>query len=461
MNALTSKDMNAFLIKGASDVLTGMQGPDARGGAVDIRVHSGYIQEVAPNLKPTPGETLIDASNCVVYPGWVNTHHHLFQSVMKGIPAGINEPLFGWLASVPYPRLSRITDADIEAGALVGLAELLLSGTTTCADHHYVYSGGAGKAMADVLFATAERLGIRFALCRGGATEPSRHPSYAKTMVPETLEAMLADIEHLVSRYHQPADDAMRRVVLAPTTPTFSVSPDNLRELARSARAMGIRLHSHLSETTDYVGYCREVHNTTPVEFCRQHEWLGPDVWFAHMVHVADEELPLLAETGTGVAHCPQSNCRLGSGVARIPDMAKLGIPISLAVDGAASNEAADMIQEAHTAWLVHRAVGGADATTVEDVVHWGTRGGAEVLGLPSLGYVAPGYAADLVVYPLDQLRYAGLHDPGIGPVVAGGSVFPRHVFVQGRPVVENGIIPGLDLEEVRAKAAAAVGRLA
>lgn len=453
--------MNSFLIQGATDVMTGQLGPQARAGAVQIRVSNGYIQEMGPELQPQPGERLVDARNCVVYPGWVNTHHHLFQSVMKGIPAGLNEPLFGWLASVPYPRLARLTEADIETAAWLGLAELVLSGTTTCADHHYVYSGGVSGAMAPILFEVAEQLGIRFVLCRGGATEPSRHPSYAKSMVPETLEDMVTDIEQLVGRYHQREDDAMRRVVMAPTTPTFSVNPDTLKELARSARAMGIRMHTHLSETQDYVRYCRDVHGTTPVEFCHRHEWLGSDVWFAHMVHVSDEELPLLAETKTGVAHCPQSNCRLGSGVARIPEMAKMGIPISIGVDGAASNEAADMIQETHTAWLIHRAVGGAQATTIEEVVHWGTRGGAEVLGLPAVGHVAPGHAADLAIYPLEQLRYSGLHDPGIGPVASGGGATPRHLFVQGRMIVENGAIPGLDLHALRAKAQAAVERLA
>ncbi|WP_258867975.1 amidohydrolase family protein [Alkalilimnicola ehrlichii] len=224
---------------------------------------------------------------------------------------------------------------------------------------------------------------------------------------------------------------------------------------------MGVRLHTHLSETAEYVRYCREVHDMTPVEFCAEHGWLGEDVWFAHMVHVDDSEIPLLQQTGTGIAHCPQSNCRLGSGIARVPEMAKRGIPISLAVDGAASNEAADMVQEAHTAWMIHRALGGADAVTVEDVVHWGTRGGAEVLGLTGLGLIEPGKAADLVVYDLDQPRYFGVHDPAVAPVVAGGSATIRYLLINGRVCVQDGVVPGLDMEGLRARAAETVAALA
>lgn len=453
--------MTALLIKGADAVLTGEAGEHARAGAVDIRVRDGVITEMAAGLIAAVGEEVIDARGCVVYPGWVNTHHHLFQSVLKAVPAGINEPLFGWLGAVPYPRLTRINDRHLEVAATVGLVELLLSGTSTCADHHYIYFDGLDAEMGDVLFEVADRLGIRFALCRGGATEQGRHPGYPNNLQAESVDAYIRDVERLAKRYHQQDGRAMRRVVMAPTTPTFSVSPPILRELARAGRSMGLRLHSHLSETADYVSYCREVHNTTPVHFCADNEWLGEDVWFAHMVHVADEELPLLAETRTGIAHCPQSNCRLGSGIARAPEMARLGIPVSLAVDGAASNEAADMIQEAHTAWMIHRALGGADAVTVEDVVHWGTQGGAGVLGLDGVGCLKPGYAADIAVFDLDQPRYFGGHDVAVAPVTAGGSASLRYLLVNGEVRVRDGAVPGVDMPALRAQAAEMVAALA
>ncbi len=247
---------------------------------------------------------------------------------------------------------------------------------------------------------------------------------------------------------------------MAPSTPTFSVSPAALRELAAHGRRLGIRLHSHLSETGNYVDYTNATHGMSPVAFCAEHDWVGPDVWFAHLVHVDDTEIGILAETGTGMAHCPASNCRLGSGIAPAVKMARAGVPVSLAVDGAASNESADMISEAHLAWLIHRAVGGAGALSAEDVVHWGTEGGAGVLGLPAVGVLAPGMAADLVAYELTDPRYAGLHDPAIGPVVAGGSARVRFSLVHGRPVVEDGAIPGLDLQALQQAGAQAVRTL-
>ncbi|MEJ2686768.1 MAG: amidohydrolase family protein [Gammaproteobacteria bacterium] len=453
--------MSDLLIRGAEAVLTGLAGPAAREDAEDIRIRGGRIVELARGLQPEEGERVLDASGCVVYPGWVNTHHHLFQSLLKGVPAGIDQPLFGWLGTVPYPRLKRYSRELLELAATIGLAELLLSGTTTCADHHYLYFEEGDDELGDVLFDVVDRLGIRFVLCRGGATEVDRHPQYPTQVRPQSVERFAWDVERLVGRYHQEAPDAMRRVVMAPSTPTFSVSPAALRELAAHARGWGIRLHSHLSETHNYVDYTTTTHGVSPVVFCAEHDWVGPDVWFAHLVHVDDTEIGILAETGTGMAHCPASNCRLGSGIAPAVEMDRAGVPVSLAVDGAASNESADMISEAHLAWLIHRAVGGAGAVSAEDVVRWGTAGGASVLGLDAVGTLAPGMAADLVAYELTDPRYAGLHDPAIGPVVAGGAARVRFSLVQGRPVVEDGAIPGLDLPALQQAGARAVRTLA
>jgi len=248
--------------------------------------------------------------------------------------------------------------------------------------------------------------------------------------------------------------------VLAPSTPTWSVHLPELPILARAARRMGIMMHSHLSETADYVRWCREVHQCLPVEFVARHEWVGPDVWFAHMVHVSEAEIPILAETRTGVAHCPQSNCRLGSGIAPVPDYQAAGVPVSIGVDGTASNEAGDMVNEAHTCWFVHRARGGASAATVEDVVRWGSISGARLMGFNRVGAVSPGFAADFAVYSLDQLRYAGLHDPALGPVICGGGAHLKYVFCAGRKVVEDGRIPGLDVPALLAEARGAVARM-
>lgn len=451
----------ALLLRGAEALLTGLPGEAAHAGAADIRVRDGRIAEIGPNLATQEGERVLDVSGCVVYPGWVNTHHHLFQSLLKAVPEGIDQPLMGWLAAVPFRFQDRFDPELLEIAATIGLAELLLSGTTTCADHHYLYFAAGDDTLGDVLFEVAERFGVRFALCRGGATDTEQFSDYPNRIRPQTVERFAADVERLVGRFHQSEPDAMRRVVMAPSTPLFSATPQGLRELAAHARRLGIRMHSHLSETADYVRHAREAHGMKPVEFCAEHDWLGPDVWFAHLVHVDDAEIALMAETGTGIAHCPASNCRLGSGVAPVPRMAAAGMPVSIGVDGTASSEAADMISEARLAWLVHRAVGGAQATAVEDVVHWGTRGGARILGLGAVGTLEPGMAADLAVYDLAHPRYFGQFQPALAPLMGGGAPELRYVLVGGRVVVEHGAIPGLDLAELRARAAAAVTRLA
>ncbi len=454
--------MANWLIRNPAGIVTGEPGATARLGTQDLRIRGGFITDIAPHLQPEPDERVIDAQDCVVYPGWVSTHHHLFQSLLKGMPVGIQERLYGWLGAVPYRYLDRFDPERMRLAATVGMAELLLSGTTTCADHHYLYYRGGPRELGDILFEVADSLGMRFILCRGGATRPTDHPGYPQYLPPEPIDAYVADVERLAARYHEPRGDAMRRVVMAPTTPTYSVAPEDLEALASAARRLGLRMHTHLSETEGYVSYCEERHGMTPTDFCAAHGWAGEDVWFAHMVHVAPAEFPRLARERTGIAHCPQSNCRLGSGVAPVPAMAAAGVRISLGVDGAASNEAADMINETHQAWLVHRGHGAqADRTRVEEVVHWGTAGGADILGLDRIGTLAPGKAADLVIYRLDQPRYFGLHDPLIAPVVAGGTPSIQLALVQGRCVVEDDQIPGLDIHDLAQRARQAVMQLA
>ena len=450
-----------MLIRNAAAIMTGLPGDAARAAGCDLRIDGqGRIAAIG-RLAPEPGERMFDATDCVVYPGWINTHHHLAQSVLKGVPAGINLALAGWLEAVPYRYRRRFDAALLAVAAEIGMTELMLSGCTTVADHHYVYWPGMGYDPAPILFDLAERLGIRFVLCRGGATLPRpfelNDPGAPE---PETLDAIAADVERLVKTYHDPGPEATRRIVMAPATPTWSLRPDELKPLARAARALGIRLHSHLSETADYVVFCREKYDRKPVEFVADHDWVGADVWFAHMVHVSESEIRLVAETGTGTAHCPASNCRLGSGVAPVPELARAGAPVSIGVDGSASNESGDSISEAHTCWYTHRAVKGAPAVTVEDVIHWGTRGGARVLGIDGVGAIEVGRAADLAVYELAEPRYAGLHDPAIGPVASGGRPKLRLLTVQGRVVVENDAIPGLDLPRLLARAREAVRRL-
>jgi cytosine/adenosine deaminase-related metal-dependent hydrolase len=265
--------------------------------------------------------------------------------------------------------------------------------------------------------------------------------------------------------FHDPAPDAMRRVVVAPTTPPHSMRPEEMRETARVARELGLRLHSHLSETVHYQDTVQEKHGMSPVEFCQSIDWLGPDVWFAHLVKLDADEIALLGRTQTGIAHCPQSNGRLGSGIAPVRALEAAGARVSIGVDGAASNEAADMLSETHAAWLMARARAGHEAvaqyrggrgeddaasTIVEDVVRWGSAGGAAVLGLDAVGVLQPGLAADFSIYGLDRdPRYFGLHDPAIGIVASGGTADLRYLFVGGREVVRDGRVPHLDVMEL------------
>jgi len=451
---------NSFLIQGAAAMLTGATGPTARCQATDVRVQNGVITEMG-TLTAQPDERLIDARHCVLYPGWVNTHHHLFQSVLKSVPAGLGVPLTPWLESVPYRYGPHIDEEALTVGATLGMAELLLSGCTTVADHHYLFGTQMGFDPAEVLFNAADTLGPRFVLLRGGATRTRAFTGHEHQPMPhEPLDTMLAAIERTAARHHQSGGAAMRKVVVAPTTPFYSTTPSELKELARAARSWGLGLHSHLSETHDYVAFAHNQFNMRPLHWCAEQEWIGPDVSFAHMVHLDDSEIALCGETRTAIAHCPQSNGRLGSGIAPVQALHQAGAIVSIGVDGAASNEAADMVTELHAAWLIHRAAKGADAQDVDTLVHWASAAGAQAMGLTHTGLIAPGMQADLALYDLNHPRYAGHHDLASAPITAGGAPHLKRVWVAGREVVRDGALPGFDMAHWLARARRVVQRL-
>lgn len=452
--------MTDFIITGAVGILTGLEGKAARAEG-SIRVRQGRIAEIGA-LKPLPGEKVIDASNAVVTPGLVNTHHHLFQSVLKAVPEGMNEALAAWLRLVPYSYWHRLDEEALRVSATIGLAELALSGATTVADHHYFFSPVYDFDPGDVLFEVARHFGVRFVFCRGGATTGRKFDGERTLPLPtETLDAMIDSVAAAVKRWHDPSPDSLRRVVFAPTTPTFSLRPGELSELRAAQRAMGLRLHSHLSENMDYVAHTLTHHGKRPVHWLADNDWLGPDVWFAHLVECEPDEVRLLAETGTAMAHCPQANWRLGSGVAPASMLDELGGIVSLAVDGAAANEAADMISAMYAAFSVHRAVRGVSATTAEGVLRWATAGGARALGYDDIGTIEVGNLADLAIFDLSDPRYFGQHDRVIGPVISGGGARLRHSFVAGLPVVENYALPWLDMEQLADDARRVVERIA
>jgi cytosine/adenosine deaminase-related metal-dependent hydrolase len=460
--------MTSLLIRNAAAILTGLAGSQARHAGPDLRVRDRRIEAIGA-LTPEPGEAQIDATGCVIYPAWVNTHHHLAESLLKGLPGGINASLTDWLHAVPIRYRGRFEEQTFRMAARIGLVELALSGCGTVADHNFVYYPESEFDSGAILFEEAQALGLRFVMCRAGATRSRMQPADTRDRWrPETFDAYLKRVEATAARFHDAAPDSMRRVVMGPTTPLFDFEPGQLREVARVARGWGLRLHTHLSETVAYKEAARERFGMSPVAFMEQQEWLGPDVWLAHLVKLDADEIAALGASGTGIAHCPQSNARLGSGIAALPELEAAGVKISIGVDGAGSNEAADMISEVHAAWLLQRArvgqharpgydggsfEGGAHAASVEEVVRWGSAGGAQVLGFPGLGELAPGRPADLAVYRLDAPRYLGLNDAAIGPVVSGGRPYLRTLLVGGEVVVEDDALPGMDMAKLTADA--------
>lgn len=450
---------NAILIRGAAAIMTGMVMP-ARAVGPDIRIRGSTIAAIG-KLDAEPGERIIDATECIVYPGWVNTHHHLLQTLLKGVPAGLNVPLRKWLDIVPFAFRMRFDEDLLETAALLGLAELMLCGCTTVADFHHLYYPQIGFDSSAVIFRAAEQLGARLVLCRAfGTRARATANSSPLTMQPEGLPAVLAAIERDAARWHDPAPNARRRLVAAPTNITSALAPDELRQTADETRRLGLRLHSHLAESDDDGSYCRESHGLGPLQYAERHGWVGADVWFAHMVKVDAADIRILAETGTGIAHCPGSNARLGNGIAPITEMRAAVVPISLGQDGGAASDSGDMLAEAHFAWYIHRARSGPQALAIEDVLNWGTQGGARILGLDAIGVVATGYEADVAVYRLDDLRLAAFHDASIAPIATGVRPHLKCLMVGGRVVVEDDAICGIGTDELRRRARSAMRRL-
>lgn len=418
-----------------------------------IRIRDSLITEIG-NLQPNTDEVVVDATGTVVTPGLINTHHHLFQSLLKGVPDGMNESLDTWLQKCPYAFWPYFDEETLSIAARVGLTELVLSGATTVCDHHYLFAPEYNYNPAEVLFKEASKFGVRFLLARGGNTkgrksfdDPTLPPAFK-----ESLTEFIQSVSVVTNKWHDPSDTAMTRVAMAPTTPLFNVEPLELSEFAEAARSLGIRLHSHLSENQSYVKYTQTHYQERPVPWLAKHSWLGDDVWFAHLVEINDDEIAQLSDTGTAMAHCTQANARLGSGIAPADLLYKRGGTVSIGVDGAGANEAADMGAAMYSAFNTHRATKGVEAVRAEDVLHWATAGGAKALGFKRSGILAPGMVADIALFDISHPRNMGLHDPAIAPMITGAASV-KHSFVAGKPLVSDGKIPWLDTEELRYEA--------
>jgi 8-oxoguanine deaminase len=397
----------------------------------------------------------IDASGLLATPGFVNSHHHLYQWITRGYAT--DDTLFGWLTTL-YPIWARLDVELVHDAAAANLAWLALTGTTTSMDHHYVFPRGSGDLLEAEIRA-ARSVGIRFHPTRGSMNLGESAGGLPPDSVVEEHDAILTASAEAIDRWHDPSPGAMTRIALAPCSP-FSVTADLMRDSAALAREKGVRLHTHLAETQDEEAFCLETFGRTPTQYAEDLGWLGEDVWMAHCVHLSDDAVARFAATGTGVAHCPTSNGRLGSGIAPIRSLLDAGAPVGLGVDGSASNESGRMVDELHQALLAARYRGGPLALSAREALTMATMGGARCLGRSGeLGSIEVGKQADLALWRVGDLPGAGIVDP-VTTLVFGAPTL-EHLFVGGRPVVSDGALTTVDVDELAGRAAAASARIA
>lgn len=430
--------MSETLIRNAHTILT-MDDAGTELSACDIRITDGVIAEIGTGLT-SPGE-VIEAGTCVVTPGLVNTHHHLYQTLTRAVPGGQDALLFGWLKTL-YPIWARFGPEEMFTSAQIGLAELALSGCTMSSDHLYLYPNGA--RLDDTIFA-AQEVGLRFHPTRGAMSIGESAGGLPPDSLVEQEAAILDDCIRVVDAFHDPREGAMVRVGIAPCSP-FSVSRELMRDAALLARDKGVMLHTHLAENDEDIAYSEAQFGCRPGQYAEELGWTGCDVWHAHCVKLDGQEIDLFARSGTGVAHCPCSNCRLGSGIAPVRAMRDAGVKVGLGVDGSASNDAGSLIGEARQAMLLQRVALGADAMSAREALRMATRGGAEVLGRHDCGQIVVGKRADLALWDISGIDSAGSWDPAA--LALAGPARVRHLLVEGRQIVRDGRVVSFDLEK-------------
>jgi cytosine/adenosine deaminase-related metal-dependent hydrolase len=442
--------MGTLLIRHA-EVLVTMDGEEIGDGALLAR--DGWIEEVGPTPQlPDTADEVVDLSGHVVLPGLVNTHHHLYQTLTRVIPAAQDSGLFDWLR-VLYPIWARMTPDHVRVSTRLGLAELALSGCTTAFDHHYLWPN---RSRVDDQIEGADPVGIRFHVSRGSMSLGESDGGLPPDSVVEPESVILEDSRRVVEQFHDPAPGAMTRVVLAPCSP-FTVTGDLMKATADLARELGVTMHTHLAETADEEEFCLGRFGRRPVEYMEDLGWAGPDVWYAHAVHVADDEVARMGTDGTGVAHCPTSNMRLASGLAPVSRYLDAGVPVGLGVYGSASNDSSNMMGEVRQALLLNRlavspGIGSGPQMTARQALTLATVAGARVLGREDIGVLSRGRCADLIAYDVDRIEFAGArHDP-VAALVMCAPVTVDHSWVGGRRVVEDGNLVALDVPDLVAE---------
>ena len=433
---------NETLIRNAQLVLS-MDDQSRELPDCDIRIQGGVIAEVGQGLQSEG--TVLDAKGCLITPGLVNTHHHLYQSLTRAVPGGQDALLFGWLQTL-YPIWSRFGPEEMYVSAQVGLAELMLSGCTLTSDHLYLYPNGS---RLDDTIAAAADIGMRFHPTRGSMSIGESDGGLPPDTLVEQERAILEDCIRVIDAHHDSAEGSMCRVGVAPCSP-FSVSRHLMRDAAILARDKGVMLHTHLAENDEDIAYSLKKFGCSPGQYAEDLGWTGDDVWHAHCVKLDGQEIDLFARSGTGVAHCPCSNCRLGSGIAPVRQMRDAGVKVGLGVDGSASNDAGNLVLEARQAMLLQRVSNGADAMSAREALRIATRGGADVLGRDDCGQIAVGKRADLAIWDMSGIEAAGNWD--IAALLLAGPTQVRDLFIEGRRVVAAGQLTSIDLPKTIAR---------
>jgi 8-oxoguanine deaminase len=447
MDTVSLMPMSTLLIRNARALVT-MDGREIAHGGLYAR--DGWIEQVGPSDDlPGTADEIVDLTGHVVLPGLVNTHHHLYQTLTRAFPGAQDAGLFDWLRAL-YPVWARMTPDHVRTATRTGLVELALSGATTVFDHQYLWPNGSS---IDDQIEGADSLNVRFHVSRGSMSLGESDGGLPPDRLVESHEDILEDTSRAIAEHHDAERGAMRRVVVAPCSP-FSVTPELMRDSAELARGAGVRLHTHLAETDDEEEFCLENFGHRPVAYMETLGWAGPDVWYAHAVHVGGDEVERMGAAGTGIAHCPTSNMRLASGLAPIRPYLDAGVPVGIGVDGSASNDSSNLLAEARQALLLNRlavapGIGEGAQLTTREALEMATVGGARVLGRDDIGVLAPGYAADLVAIDLNRVEFAGaLHDP-VAAVLLCAPSHVDHSWVGGLPLVQHGRVVGVQVEEL------------
>ncbi len=425
-------------------------GEDLRG--VDLRVSGNVVEKIGKGLEPKKGERVIDCSTSVVIPGLVNTHHHFYQTLTRNIPAVQDAKLFDWLIHL-YEVWKHIDEEAIHTSSQLAMGELLKTGCTTSTDHHYLYPNHVTGDVMGLQFQAAEEVGMRFSPTRGSMSLSKKDGGLPPDTVVQSEDTILADSERVINQYHDNSPFSMRKIVLAPCSP-FSVTKELMRDSARLARKYGVRLHTHLAETFDENDFCIEMYGKRPVALMEECEFIGPDTFYAHGIHFNDDELKTLAEYGAHIAHCPSSNMRLGSGICRVKEMLPMGINVAIAVDGSASNDSSDMLGELRNTLLLQRVHYGSGAINADTVFTMGSEHGAKLLNFDKVGKLKEGWAADMAIFNMDSMEYAGsLSDPLAALIFSGYNHGTDYTIVNGKVVVEKGRLVGVNEEELTQRA--------